>query len=208
VVGIAADARINDLKRNAAVYYLPVWDFPPLNPTFVVRSAQSIASLGPEMRQAIWSVEPEISIPTVTSLDEMVDESVATERFQAIILSSFGGAALLLAVLGIYGVLAYSVSLRRQEFGVRIALGCDRAKLARLVLRDALWPIAVGSFFGLLGVTAATRWVRSLLYETSPVDPWAIGLSIAVLGGAALIASLLPARDAMSTEPVQVLRGE
>jgi predicted permease len=208
VVGIAADARINDLKRNAAIYYLPVWDFPPFSPTFVVRSSQPIASLGPEMRQAIWSVEPEISIPTVTSLDDMVDESVATERFQAVILSSFGGAALLLAVLGIYGVLAYSVSQRRQEFGIRIALGSDRARLADLVLRDALWPIAVGTFVGLLGVAVATRWVRSLLYQTSPVDPWVIGLSLAVMGGAALVASLVPARDAMSTDPMQVLRGE
>ena len=208
VVGIAADARINDLKRNTAIYYLPVWDFPPYNPTFLVRSSQSIASLGPEMRQAIWSVEPEISIPTVTSLDEMVDESVATERFQTVILSSFGGAGLLLAVLGIYGVLAYSVSLRRQEFGVRLALGSDRGKLALLVAQDALLPIVVGSVLGLLGVTLATRWLRSLLYQTSPVDPWAIGLSVVVLGGAALMASLLPARDAMSTEPMQVLRGE
>ena len=208
VVGIAADARINDLKRNAPVYYLPVWDFPPFRPTFVVRSSQSIASLGLEMREAIWSVEPEISIPTVTSLDDMVDESVATERFQTVILSSFGGTALLLAVLGIYGVLAYAVSLRRQEFGVRIALGSDRATLARLVLRDALWPIAVGSVIGLIGVMLATRWVRSLLYQTSPVDPWAIGLSMAVLGGAALVASLLPARDAMATDPMRVLRGE
>lgn len=208
VVGIAADARINDLKRNAAVYYLPVWDFPPFNPTFMVRGSQSIESLGPEMRQAIWSVDPEISIPTVTSLDEMVDESVATERFQTVILSSFAGAALLLAVLGIYGVLAYSVSMRRQEFGVRIALGCSQARLARLVLRDAFRPMAVGAFTGLIGAALVTRWVRSLLYETSPVDPWAIGLSVAVLGGAALLASLLPARKAMRIEPMEVLRGE
>lgn len=210
VVGVAADARINDLKRNAAVYYLPVWDFPPFNPTFLVRSSQPMASLGPEMRQSIWNVDPEVSVPTpsITSLDDMVSESVANERFQTVILSSFGGAALFLAVLGIYGVLAYSVSLRRQEFGVRLALGSDRARLARLVLRDALWPVAIGSFLGLLGSTLATRWVRTLLYETSPVDPWAIGLSVAIMGGAALAATLVPARDAMSTEPMQVLRGE
>ena len=208
VIGVAADARINDLKRNAPVFYLPVWDYPPFNPAFLVRSSRSIETLGPEMRQAIWSVDSDISIPTVTSLDEMVEESVATERFQTVILSSFGGAGLLLAVLGIYGVLAYSVSLRTQEFGIRIALGSSKQALTRLVLLDAFWPMAGGLVLGLLGVALATRWVGSLLYETSPVDPWAIGLSVAVLGGAALLASLLPARSAVSVDPMRVLRGE
>ena len=208
VIGVAADARINDLKRNAAVFYLPVWDYPPFRPTFLVRSSRSIETLGPEMRQAIWSVDPDISIPAVTSLDGMVDESVATERFQTVILSSFGGAALLLAVLGIYGVLAYSVSLRTQEFGIRIALGSSKPALTRLVLLDASQPMAAGLVLGLVGVMLATRWVSSLLYETSPVDPWAIGLSVAVLGGAALLASLLPARSATSIDPIRVLRGE
>jgi len=111
VVGVTAEARINDLKRDVAVFYLPYWDFPPESPVFLVRNSRTIQSVGPEMRQAIWSIDPDISIPTVISLDAQVDESVATERFQTVILSSFGGAALLLAVLGVYGVLAYSVSL-------------------------------------------------------------------------------------------------
>jgi len=208
VIGVAADARINDLKRNAAVFYLPLWDYPPFVPVFMVRSSRSVQALGPEMRQAIWSVDPDISIPTITSLEEMVDESVATERFQTVILSSFGGAALLLAVLGIYGVLAYSVSLRTQEFGIRMALGSSKQELTRLVLLDASWPMAVGLYLGVLGVAVATRWVRSLLYETSPVDPWTIGLSLAILSIAALLASLLPAREAMSIDPMRVLRGE
>ena len=208
VVGVAADARINDLKRNVAVFYLPVWDFPPFVPVFLARSSRSEETLGPEMRQAIWNVDPDISIPTVTSLNDMVDESVATERFQAVILSSFGGAALLLAVLGIYGVLAYSVSLRTQEFGIRMALGSSKRALIRLVLLDASWPMAVGLVLGLLGVAVATRWVRSLLYETSPADPWTIALAVGVLGAAALFASLLPAREAMSIDPMRVLRGE
>jgi predicted permease len=212
VVGVTADARINDLKRDVPVFYLPYWDFPPQAPVFLVRTSQTIQTpiqtLGPEMRQAIWSVDPDISIPTVISLDAQVDESVATERFQTIILSSFGGAALLLAILGVYGVLAYSVSQRTQEFGIRIALGSSRARLARLVLLDTSGPLAGGIALGLLGATLATHWVRSLLYETSPADPWAIGLSISVLMAAALLAALLPARDAASIDPMRVLRGE
>jgi predicted permease len=208
VVGIAADARINDLKRNAPVFYLPYWDFPPSNPVFLVCASQTPETLGPAMRSQIWSIDPEVAIPALLSLDDRVGESVATEKFQTVILSSFGGAALLLATLGIYGVLAYSVSLRTQEFGIRIALGSNRARLTRLVLLDAFWPMAAGIVLGLAGVALVTRWVQSLLYETSPVDPWAIGLSIAVLGGALLLASLLPARQAMSIDPMRVLRGE
>ncbi len=208
VVGIAADARINDLKRNAPMFYLPYWDFPPASPVFMVRSSRTLQSLGPEMRQIIWSIDPDISIPTVVSLDAQVSESVATERFQAVILSSFGIAALLLAVLGIYGVLAYSVSLRTQEFGIRIALGSNRAGLARLVLMDVSYPILAGVGVGLLGATGAARWVRSMLYETSAIDPWAIGLSLAVLLMAALLASLLPVRKAASVDPMVALRCE
>jgi len=208
VVGVTADARISDLKRDVAVYYLPYWDFPPVTPVFLVRSSQMIQALGPEMRQTIWSVDPDISIPTVISLDAQLDESVATEKFQTIILSSFGGAALLLAVLGIYGVLAYSVSLRTQEFGIRIALGSSRSKLVRQVLLDASYPMAGGIAMGLLGAALATHWVRSLLYETSPADPVVIGSGMAILIVAALLASLLPARNAAATDPMDVLRGE
>lgn len=160
------------------------------------------------MRQTIWSVDPQISIPTITSMNDELDESVATERFQAVILSSFGAAALLLAVLGIYGVLAYSVSQRTQEFGIRIALGSDRSGLARLVLVDASYSLLGGILLGLLGAAVASRWVGSLLYQTSALDPWAIGLSLLVLLVAALLASLPPLRKAASVDPMQALRSE
>lgn len=208
VVGIASDARINDLKRNAPIFYLPYWDFPPKSPVFMVRSSQTILTLGPEMRQIIWGIDPNISIPAVVSLDTQVSESVATERFQAVILSIFGIAALLLAVLGIYGVLAYSVSLRTQEFGIRIALGSNKAGLARLVLMDAYYPIVGGIVLGLLGAATGARWVRSMLFETSAIDPWAIGLSLAVLLMAALLAALVPVRKAVSVDPMRALRSE
>jgi ABC-type antimicrobial peptide transport system permease subunit len=143
----------------------------------------------------------------VVSLDAQVNESVATERFQTVILSSFGIAALLLVVLGIYGVLANSVSQRTQEFGIRIALGSNRARLVRLVMMDASYPIVGGMVLGLLGAAAAARWVRSMLYEASAVDPWAVGLMTALLI-AALLASLLPVRKAASVDPMQALRSE
>jgi len=208
IVGIAADARINDLKRDASVFYLPHWDFPPQTPVFVVRSAQGSESLGPAIRQALWSIDPEIAIPTITSLDAQVGESVAVERFQTILLSSFGAAALLLAVLGIYGVLTYSVSLRTQEFGIRLALGSSRLSLARLVLLDAATPILAGIGLGLLGAAAASKWIGGLLYETSAADPAAIALSLAALLIAALLAAMLPLRNAIAVDPMQALRNE
>jgi len=114
----------------------------------------------------------------------------------------------LLAVLGIYGVLTYSVSMRTQEFGIRIALGSNKTSLARLVLVDASWPMLGGIALGLLGAAAAIRWVRSLLYETSAVDPWAIGLSLSVLLMAGLLAALIPMRSATSVDPMRALRQE
>jgi ABC-type antimicrobial peptide transport system permease subunit len=133
---------------------------------------------------------------------------VATERFQTLLLSSFGAAALLLALLGIYGVLAYSVSLRRQEFGIRIALGCDKATLMRLIARQAATPIAGGVLAGIVLAFAATRWVQSLLYDTSGADPLAITVAIGLLLITALLAVTLPARRAAQTDPMQVLRNE
>ena len=128
--------------------------------------------------------------------------------YTAVALSSFGCAALLLALLGIYGVLAYSVSLRQQEFGIRIALGCDKAVLMRFVARQAMLPVAGGIVAGLVLAFVANRWVHSLLYVTSSADPVAIAGSLALLVAAALGAALLPARRAAETDPMAVLRNE
>lgn len=98
------------------------------------------------MRRAIWQIDPQVAIPLFKSMDDEVNESVAMDRFQAVVLTSFGTAALLLACLEFMGVLVYSVSLRRQEFGIRIALGSDRAALVQLVLYQAAHPVLIGTF--------------------------------------------------------------
>jgi ABC-type antimicrobial peptide transport system permease subunit len=137
-----------------------------------------------------------------------VNDSVATERFQTMLLSSFGIAALLLAVLGVYGVLAYSVSLRQQEFGIRVALGSDKTTLVRLVMRQAAIPIVGGIVAGLVLASGATHWIGSLLYETKAGNPAVILGSIALLLVAAFVAALLPAWRAASVDPMQALRAE
>lgn len=208
VVGVVADARINGLKKTDNMIYVPYWQNPWYRAYFLVRGSQSTAGLADSLRKAIWSVDPQVAIPSLSSLDEQVNDSVATERFQALLLSSFGAVALLLALLGVYGVLSYSVSLRRQEFGVRVALGSSKAALTRLVARQALLPIGGGILAGLGMAFVATRWVESLLYETKAVDPGVIAVSVAVLLLAAAVAALLPARRAASIDPMQALRTE
>jgi len=208
VVGVIADARTNDLKKTANMVYQPYWENPRWRVYFLVRSTLPASALANPIREAIWKIDPQVPIPTLKSFDDQVGDSVATERFQTVMLSSFGAAALLLALLGVYGVLSYSVSLRRQEFGIRIALGSDRACLTFLVLRQATYPVAAGIVAGLGASFIATRWVRSLLYETQPADPVAIAVSILLLVAVACLAAIVPARHAASVDPMRALRAE
>jgi hypothetical protein len=208
VIGVVADARINGLRDNAAMVYVPYWAFTPWTLSFLVRSSQPSKVLIPEMRRAIWQIDPQVAIPTLKSMDDQVSDSVATDRFQAMVLSGFGTAALLLALLGVYGVLTYSVSLRRQEFGIRIALGSGKTSLIGLVLRQAAYPVLLGTGVGLTMALIGLRWVRSLLYQPPVMDPLAVGGSVLLLLVAATIAAMVPARRAASTDPMRALRTE
>ncbi|MGA7258251.1 MAG: ABC transporter permease [Terracidiphilus sp.] len=208
IVGVVADGRINGLKDTANMMYAPYWLYTPWTLSFMVRGAQPADALMPEMRRAIWNIDPQVAIPVLKPMDEQVSDSVATERFQTLILGCFGAAALLLALVGIYGVLAYSVSMRTQEFGIRMALGSGRGALMGLVLRQAAVPVLIGTAAGLGVAFAAMGWVRSLLYQTSVLDPVAIAGSLLLLLGAALLAALMPARRAAGIDPARAIREE
>jgi predicted permease len=206
IVGVVADTRINGLRDTAAMVYIPYWVFTHWTLSFMVRSPQPANALIPEMQRVIWQADPKVAIPAINSLDDQVSESVSPERFQAIVLTSFGAVALLLAALGVYGVLAYSVSLRRREFGIRIALGSGKDALVQLVLRQAAVPVLLGTGAGLLMTLVVLRSVRSLLYQTPIADPVAILGSVALLLTAAAIAAIVPARGAASVDPMRALR--
>ena len=208
IIGVVADTRINGLKDTSSMVYIPYWDFTPWSIFFLVRSAQPGNALIPKIRRVLWNVDPQVAIPELKSMDEQVGDSVATERLQAVVLSSFGAAALLLALLGVYGVLAYSVSLRQQEFGIRIALGSGKRALIGLVLRQAALPVLLGTSVGLTMSLIALRWVRSLLYQTPVMDPLAVGGSVLLLLVAAAMAAIVPARRAASVDPMRALRTE
>ena len=208
IVGVVANTLINGLKDTANMMYVPYYAFTPWTLTFLVRSSQPVSSLAPEIRQVLWKVDPTVPIPSVKGLDEQLSDSVATDRFQTTLLAGFGMAALLLALLGVYGVLAYSVTLRQQEFGIRIALGSDKGRLMGLVLRQAALPVAAGAGAGLVLAFAVARWVSSLLYETQAADPWVIAGTLLLLGGVAAVAAILPARRASRVDPVEVLRAQ
>lgn len=208
IVGVVADTKINGLKDSAAMVYAPYFGFTPWVPSFLVRSSEPSDALIPAMRRAIWDIDPQVAIPVLKSMDDQVSESVAADRFQTLVLTCFGAAALMLALLGVYGVQAYSVSLRRQEFGIRIAMGSGRAALIRLVLRQASYPVLGGACAGLAMAAVALWLIRSLLYQTPVTDPLAIGGSVLLLLAAAVLAAVVPSRRAASLDPMQALRTE
>ncbi len=177
--------------------------------TFAVRSPRTGSeSLVSEVRAAIWSVDSTIPIARVRTLKELQDRSMARTSFTMVMLGIASAMALLLGVVGIYGVISYSVSQRTREIGIRTALGASHGQVRGMFVRHALALAGIGVAVGLAASFAMTRWMESLLYETSPVDGLTFGLVPLVLVTAAATASYLPARRATRVEPMTALRAE
>jgi putative ABC transport system permease protein len=207
IVGVVRDTRSNSLKQAPGLMvYLPYWDNPPYTTFFMVRTAQDASSIEAAMRRQIWNHDPDANISYVRSLDEQVNRSLAPERSQVAVLSAFGASALLLAVLGIYGVLSYSVERRVKELGVRIALGASRQNIYVLTIGEAAKPVLFGLAGGMLVSVVAGYAIRSLLYGTAPLS-----LPVTLLVGTvflvvSVLAAWLPARRAAAVDPMQALR--
>ncbi len=174
--------------------------------SIVVRTQRDPEQYAGAVRQAIWSLDKDQTITNVTTLESIVGRAVARPKLLAWLLGLFGIVGLTLGALGIFGVLAYAVNQRRQEIGVRVALGAQpRTVLGMIVGRGMTLAIA-GVAIGVAGALLLTRSMQSVLYGIEPSDPWTFAQVIAVLLGAALLASWLPARRALRIDPVTALR--
>jgi ABC-type antimicrobial peptide transport system permease subunit len=171
----------------------------------VIRTTEPAAAAG-GVRAAIRREDPQMPIPVVRSMAEVVDRSVAQRRFQLSTMSVFAVSALLVSSLGIYGVVSYSVARRRNELGVRLALGATRARLLGLVIRQGMTPVIAGLMVGVAAALLVGRVIRDLLFETQPSDPATIGGVMVVLLIVGALACLIPARRAAATDAVSALR--
>ena len=174
----------------------------------VLRSRMAPEEMQDTLRATVRNIDPLLPLYQIQTMEHAISKSEAPRRFNTVLISSFAVAAVLLSVLGIYGVIAFSVALREQEMALRLALGFQRSGVILLILRSGAGLAAVGCGLGLLGAVAASRLLRSFLFEVSPFDPGVLGLSAIGMLLLALAASALPAKRASSTDPMLALRGE
>ena len=208
VVGVAADVKNRGLAQNAqAQVYIPFAQLPWGNMNLLVRTAMVPLSMAAAVRAQISAADPDQPITDIQTADELMGTSLAQPRFTMLLLGSFAAAALALAIIGVYGVLAYSVEQRRHELGIRVALGAERADILRLVVRQGLALAVGGIFIGLLAALLLTRLMSSLLYKVGTRDFTTFALAPMVFLAIALLASFLPALRATRTDPMEALRG-
>jgi predicted permease len=176
---------------------------------FAIRSPRTgSAAFLDEVRQAVWAVSPNSPVADVQTLDAIYRKSMARTSFTLVMLAIAGGMALVLGLVGIYGVIAYSVAQRRREIGIRMALGARQQSVSRMFIRHGLGLAAIGVAFGLGAAAGLTRLMASLLFGVSALDLTTYGLVALGLVGAVLIASYLPARRAAAVDPMETLRAE
>jgi putative ABC transport system permease protein len=209
IVGIVNDVKTSGVDQPAAMQaYLPLPQVPQLALTAVVRTLTDPARLAAEVERAIHEVDATLPVYDVRTMEQVIARGVAQQRLLTVLLVGFGAVALALAALGVFAVTAYSVSQRRHELGVRMALGADRGGVLRLVLGQALATCAVGVALGLAAALGVTRVLETLLYEITPYDAGTLGGITAILLLVAGIACYVPARRATLLDPVTALRAE
>jgi predicted permease len=219
VIGVVQDVRQNGVQEKAPeiVYWPTMMNgmFGPGGPnamravTFAIRSNRAgEESFLTQVRQAVWSVNASLPTTAIRTMQEIYDRSLARTSFTLVMLAIAGSMALLLGIVGIYGVIAYAVSQRRREIGIRAALGAPQHELKRMFVRYALGLAAIGTVIGLTAAAGLMRLMQSLLFGITPLDPLTYGSVPVVLLVAALLASYLPTRRAAAVDPVETLRAE
>jgi putative ABC transport system permease protein len=213
IVGVSGDVRQSNLAAHVSPgVYMPILAMPQdsavsgLN--LVVRTAADPTAVIANLREIVRSLDPEVPMFQVRPMDEVLSESVAPRRFNMLLLAAFAGLALLLASIGIYGVMSYSVSQYTHEIGIRMALGARAADVLQLIVRQGMLLVAAGLAIGLAGALALTRVMSSLLFDVEPADPLTFAAVSALLAAVAFAASYIPARRATRVDPMVALRYE
>ena len=207
IVGVLGDVRRDGLSApSRPEMYVPFVQDPWWATYLALRAPGDPGALAAAVRREVAAIDPTLPIEGVQPMTQVVYDSIAQPRFRTRLVGVFGTAALLLAVLGIYGVMSYAVGRRAREMGIRVALGAGRADVLRLVLRQGLGLTALGLAAGALGAAAATRFVGSVLYDVGPLDPATYAAVALLLVAAGLVACFLPAWRATRVDPVRALR--
>jgi putative ABC transport system permease protein len=212
VVGVAGSIRQQNPASRIMTIYQPVAQvqvpFFLQYASFVVRSHANTASLAPALRAQLWTVDKDLPIQTIASMQDLLYASTAEPRFQTRVLASFSSIAFLLAIVGIYGVMAYSVTQRTQEIGIRMAIGAERRHIVHMILWRSAALVLGGLGIGLAGAWAATRVLKNFLFEVTPFDPLTFAAVSLLLALVALVACYIPARRAAGIDPLAALRYE
>jgi predicted permease len=208
VVGVVAESRVTTLTGDQPLghVYVPIAQVPAPALGIVLRTETSPTALTGTVRTVVSGLDPDLALHDVRTMAERLADSVATDRLRTFLLAAFGALALLLAAIGLYGVLAYSVAQRRAEIGIRMALGSTASGIFRLVVGQGVRLVGVGLLVGLAGSVAVGRLVRGLLYGVEPGDPLILASVLVLLAATALAATALPARRAMKVDPMVAIR--
>jgi putative ABC transport system permease protein len=209
VAGVVRDVSVGLGSKTVATVYLPYWSVNEnLSMNVVLRSAADPRAVARSVRQAVWNLDRDTVVGEMRTMDDVVSNSVAGRRFQVLLIGGFAGSALLLACLGIYGVVAWSVARRRNEIGVRMALGAASDDVRRMVVGQGMRPVFAGLALGVIGALALGRVLGSMLFSVSARDPLTIGVVVVTLTVVAMLACYVPARRATLADPLRALRYE
>jgi predicted lysophospholipase L1 biosynthesis ABC-type transport system permease subunit len=209
IVGVVGDSTYAELgEASLPVAYLPVAQQYESGMTLYLRASVPPASLIAGLRREIQGLEPNLPVADIKTLTDTIGTSLYGARMGAWLLAGFGGLALLLAAIGIYGVLSFSIARRTREMGIRLALGAATNQVFLLVVRDGMTLVGLGAVLGLFGGFAAARSLASLLYGVPASDPATFAGAATLLTAVALIACIIPARRAMRVNPTTALRSD
>jgi predicted permease len=209
IVGVTADVKQSSLAvATLPQMWVPFDQWPMSNMSVVLRSTRDPQSVAADARRAIRELDPDLAIARVTTLDDVLAASVAQPRFYMTLLTAFAIVAIVLASIGIYGVIAYLVGQRAREIGIRIALGASPSRVVRMVVSEGVAMVGVGIAIGVVGAIALTQLMRALLFNTKSTDPMTYILVTLVLAAVAMLASSVPALRAANVDPSLAMRAE